>query len=79
MVFLILFHGFVDNEKSRFSPDFCVIGKSASSISLSISFFYEGKDSLYFLFRTFSTFSTISSGEIFFIQAKSPRMQGLLP
>lgn len=76
MVFLILFHGFVDNEKSRFSPDFCVIGKSAS---IHLFFFYEGKDSLYFLFRTFSTFSTISSGEIFFMQAKSPRMHGLLP
>ena len=32
-----------------------------------------------FCLNTFSIFSMISSGDMFFIQAKSPRMQGLLP
>jgi len=32
-----------------------------------------------FCLNTFSIFSIISSGDIFFMQAKSPRMHGLLP
>ena len=48
-------------------------------IWFSYNLLYIGVLILYFLFKTESIFSITSSGEIFFIHAKSPLAQGLLP